>query len=186
LAATCYHNAIVVDNKSQMQPAGRFLWLNWANGQWLDSQDADVLIAEHDGYKKDGVIHRRSLQRVKEDHWRVSDWLLPAGQLSKSHQCELNWLLPDWEWQHEGEKLHIKGAQFSIQVNVRAVKGKISTETRSLFRSGVCLLGNNISDPLAGWYSPTYSIRHPALTYRYSSQITLPVLLQTEILIIDN
>ena len=185
LTATRYHNAIVVDNQSQMQPAGRFLWLNWANGQWLESQDKDQLIAEHDGYKKVGVIHRRSLQRLEEDHWRVSDWLLPAGRFSKSHPCELNWLLPDWAWQHEGEKLTIKGAQFSIQVDVRAVQGQISTETRSLLRAGVCLLGDSNLDPLAGWYSPTYFVRQPALTYRYLSQITLPALLQTDILIFN-
>ncbi len=66
LRRTGVHNTISVDGLDQMTLAGRFLWLDWAQARLIDharSNDLawERLTAQHDGYRRLGVIHQRSV-----------------------------------------------------------------------------------------------------------------------------
>lgn len=186
LAGTDVHNTVCVEDSDQMLRAGKFLWLDWAQARWVtaEPQPGERLTAEHDGYRRMGIIHRRSLERVSAGHWRVADWLLPldAGkQPGGSISCSLQWLLPDGEWLWLGEALRVTLPPGPVQVKVTVVSGK--REEDLLVRGGERLMGISPIKPCRGWYSPTYSVKLPALSYRVRVSGTLPIQLQTDILL---
>jgi hypothetical protein len=139
LARTDVHNTVTAAGQDQMQRAGRFLWLDWAQGLILNRERApdgswERLLAQHDGYRRLGVLHRREVTAFSDARWIVSDHLLPAGRLKvessgfqvnrpnsswklsafqpsnlKPLNFRLHWLLPDWPWNVEigEEKIEI-------------------------------------------------------------------------------
>ncbi len=67
LARTSVHNTVTLHGQDQMTWAGRFLWLDWAQGQVLSRESAadgslEQMTAYHDGYRRAGVIHQRSVE----------------------------------------------------------------------------------------------------------------------------
>jgi hypothetical protein len=81
LAHTAVHNTLTVDGQNQMIRAGRFLWLDWAQGKLVAHEKADDgawerLVAQHDGYRRLGIIHQRVVTAFREGRWVVEDSLL--------------------------------------------------------------------------------------------------------------
>ena len=74
LMATRIHNTISVNFEDQMQRAGKFLWLDWAQATMEHSPAKNTLSAYHDGYRKMGIRHSRTLsiqsdtEIIVEDH----------------------------------------------------------------------------------------------------------------------
>jgi len=125
LAGTAVHNTVMVDGKDQMRRAGRFLWLDWAqaSGTSLGTKGSNYRTyfeGEHNGYRRLGVKHRRSVRCVTEDAWVIVDDLLvddsavadlAVGDLTKDHSSRgaqsrkvehdlrLHWLLPNLPFQ---------------------------------------------------------------------------------------
>jgi hypothetical protein len=169
LAGTSVHNTITIDGKDQMQRAGRFLWVNWAQAHNLEVGEPDCLATEHYGYSRLGIIHRRRLSQIDPLNWQVEDDLLPAGSEQAEHSFILHWLLPDWPWELEGTTLNLQAPPGKITLAV-----KLSQDTRQVKASGVQLIrgGEVLSGspagcaPALGWYSPTYGIKLPALALR--------------------
>jgi len=99
LASTNIHNTVQVDGQEQMRKAGRFLWLEWAQGSYIPEESGSRRVtAEHDGYDRLGVRHRRSLAYIGTNHWQVIDTLLPMHATPEHHSAVLHWLLPDLPW----------------------------------------------------------------------------------------
>lgn len=171
LSHTAVHNTIMVDGQDQMQRAGRFLWLDWAQAHQLPSKKNDhCLVAEHNGYSHLGVIHRRSLIRIDQDNWQVIDSLLPSRSFSTSHTFYLHWLLPDLPWKLSKNTLHLNSPFMNIKICVKTHSQSDihapQEQSYQLIRAGQILHGQKDILPTHGWYSPTYNLKLPALSFR--------------------
>jgi hypothetical protein len=134
LACTEVHNTLTINGQDQMTRTGRFLYLDWAQAVILPSNSSfsktrekvgelnaptpileeevgASLVAQHDGYRRLGAIHRRAVAAIIEG-WTVEDTILPAktswivrpslAKRSPAHDICLHWLLPDWPWEITG------------------------------------------------------------------------------------
>ncbi|HEY9076267.1 MAG TPA: alginate lyase family protein [Anaerolineaceae bacterium] len=174
LSAACLHNTVTIDRRDPMWRAGKFLWLDWAQGQVLTAS-ADQITAKHTGYRRSGLIHRRTLRRTS-DGWMVEDTILPEQHnTAEGHSALLHWLLPDWDWQLEDSTLtlsHPGGG--SLRINIQADIGATLQSLR-LARAGSLLVGDGEISPLQGWFSPTYNLKQPALAFLAQFSGSLPL-----------
>ncbi|MCP4139321.1 MAG: hypothetical protein GY755_03355 [Chloroflexi bacterium] len=159
--ATKVHNTVTVNAQDQMTRASRFMYLDWARGQVIEKSDNQI-VAEHDGYRKMGVTHRRSVS-FAENTWRVEDNLISKRQSPNIYR--LHWLLVDGKWKVENRE---ESVEISLQIQSNLTL-QISLITHyasrfSLARAGECLLGDADIPPSRGWYSPTYGVKIPALS----------------------
>ncbi len=182
LAHTRNHNTIEVDGQNQMTRAGRFLWLDWAQGLRLDSPFSNVQIAEHDGYRRRGILHRRTVEQ-QSDGWLVHDDLLPAGGRAAAHIFRIHWLLPDWEWELDGQVLRLRGGDGPIRLEISLSEDSGRPLEMQLIRAGKVLKGAPEEQPTLGWHSPTYGVKQPALSLRAAYSGFAPLRLNTNILI---
>ena len=186
LAGTAVHNTVMVDGRDQMRRAGRFLWLDWAqaSGRLFSSNLAktssrDGFEGEHNGYRRLGVTHRRTVQCVTEDAWMIMDDLVGAGE----HALQLQWLLPDLPIEVNADSsfcavLSAEKTRFRWNVYSSA------PGTGTVVRGGKNLAGSLINgdQELLGWESPTYGELCPAISLLYRVQALLPVRIVTVIL----
>ncbi len=203
LARTSVHNTVSVNGQDQMTRAGRFLWLDWAqaapprrdraaDGSW------EALEAQHDGYRRLGVIHKRRVVAFRDGRWRVEDDLLPAdGAAAGEFTFTLHWLLPDWEWE-AGERGEGRGdwgrgerGEGRVELRLRAPDGWVllrleaqgagSTARLRAVRGGEAVYGGGQVEPVLGWYAPAYGQKEPALSLLFEARGRLPLTLATEI-----
>ena len=161
LAAANVHNGMLVDELEPMQRRGRFLWLHWAQGRFLESKSTpsgqmQVVVAEHDGYAKIGVLAKRTLIRAGNNLWTVVDELTGIGE----HSLRVGWLLRDGKWEIEGTILHYESTAGNVRLDFSG-----PDITYAMFRAGQRLAGELRvkSEGLLGWFSPSYSVKQPAL-----------------------
>ena len=213
LAGTAVHNTVMVDGRDQMRRASRFLWLDWAQASGRSfarsSEDPnhnsrtsaslpDAFVGEHDGYRRIGVTHRRTVRCVTEDAWVVVDDLLGAGD----HELRLHWLVPDLPFEiasHQPFCLEFRGPSTRLRWSIYCDLPAIAT----IFRAGKKVAEvrtdpgktepnrsaqNQLVDPVAedaqllGWESHTYGELQPAISIVYRVQAPLPARLITAIL----
>lgn len=207
LSRTAVHNTISVNGQDQMTRAGRFLWLDWAQGHIVDYEKAKDgtfkrLIADHDGYRNLGVIHRRDVLISEEDRWIIEDHLITSDNLpspqSKTNKNKLidpegkvfdiriHWLLPDWPWElektnHESQYLlNLKSPhgvitlRTSLKTDPR-LPGTNNDPIIKIIRAGELLLGPAPAESTYGWMSPTYGIKIPSLSFSVEVKSTLPL-----------
>ena len=180
LASGFVHNTLTLDGRDQMQRAGRFLWLDWAQAETLIHEMDEEgrirrLVAEHNGYRYLGALHQRSLEATTTG-WRVTDTVLPVdGAKERSHEVRISWLLPDWEWEVFPEhELRFKGPSFRFDLQIDG-----ATDL-ALVRAGECVLGDIEPDSTWGWLSPTYSVKQPAVMVVANASGPLPLEIITE------
>ena len=78
LKSTLAHNTVSVDQSSQMRKWGKFLWLDWtvAKALQFDFEDGTTCWSgEHYGYRKFGIVHRRTVY-ARESEWVIIDDLI--------------------------------------------------------------------------------------------------------------
>ena len=179
LASSKVHNTLTINDQDQMLRAGRFLWLDVAQAQILShkidaSGDLIQITAEHDGYRKLGASHQRTLTRTDEG-WNIRDSVIPCGRSPDRYfDLHLIWLLPDWKWELFGESLlQLKGENFPLQLQI---KGADQTH---LFRAGKLLHGSLPTDPTWGWFAPNYGTKQPALMVVAVKKTHLPAEFQS-------
>jgi hypothetical protein len=157
-AETGFHNTLTVGGRSQMDSAGRFLWLPWVRGRlhhFLNSESGRLAYLEggHDGYERVNppVFYRRGVLRCGDRLWIVLD----GAWSRRSCEYRLNWLLPDLahDWNPEARRLRVHTAHgdYWIQFSKR-----ISGSTVDLVRAD--------SDSPRGWRSTKYNSRTPGLS----------------------
>ena len=173
LARAAVHNTLVVDDLEPMERAGRFLWLNWAQGKVLGrwrSADGrlEAIAAEQDGYRRLGITHRRTLMRFDVSAWLVVDDLLGDGD----HRARLGWLLADGAWTLRPGRLGLHYRRSRADVIFGAPNPRLA-----LYRAGELLAGVELpgESALKGWVAWTYGDRQPALRLEIESQGRLPL-----------
>jgi hypothetical protein len=169
LDITAVHNTLTINGLPQMTKAGQFLWLDWAQSEVLDLADVEDfglnwIVAQHDGYRKLKLTHRR-MASVEGDLWMVRDQVLPLEEgkaANKPVTARIHWLLPDWDWQFNNGLLRLDSGQGDVTIQMRCAEGETH---HSLVRAGESLLGEGEVAPFRGWFSPTYSVKVPALSF---------------------
>lgn len=172
LSGTAAHNTVMVDGREQMTRAGRFLWLDWAQANYLQG---DNLTAEHLGYARYGVRHRRSLSFLGANHWQVVDSLLPEGGRTEQHSAVLHWLLPDLPWDLTGTTLRLKTLGGIVRLRVALANETTAQTYIQLIRAGKVVAGPGTAPAILGWFSPTYNLKVPALSFRFFIEGVLPL-----------
>ncbi len=186
LTHTAVHNSIMVDGRQQMTRAGRFLYLDWAQAEIITHErsrdgDREKIIARHNGYRRLGVIHQRTVTAHQADCWQIEDHLLPTprSRHSASRGMRLHWLLPDWEWKIDDTGLKITLLSPYGWVNL-SIQSTLRNLQSSVVRAGETLFGGLPADPTWGWVSPTYGVKIPALSYSVSVESVFPLTVSTE------
>lgn len=199
-ASTKAHNTIMVNNEDQMTCAGRFLWLDWAQARVISqethsSKRLNKVTAEHDGYRKLGITHRRTVH-IQENQWEIIDSLQTIGmnqdqKKSNSDQASqmittLFWHMPDFSWNftqsEETDAVKITlivpdVGTIELSVQLEASENNDHQVNIQVIRAGVLMAGDGIADPTLGWFSPTYNVKAPALTLAYQIIAPPPVTL---------
>ncbi len=164
--STRAHNTLRVDGTDQMQKAGKFLWLDQAQARWLPEVEPGVLTAEHDGFLRKGVLHRRAIRFERQDLFLVTDSLLLKD--STQRRADLHWLLPDWQWLLTGQTLQLNQQNRQVTLAISAINAitlrPLPAAGISLVRAGENLLGQK-GDATMGWVSDTYGDKKPALSF---------------------
>jgi hypothetical protein len=198
LTCTQVHNTLTVNNQEQMQRAGRFLYLRRAQAQVVGhdrgkNSDWFRLTARHDGYRRLGLIHQRSVTGYEGGRWLVLDSLLPAVETAAAAgnapvEVCLHWLMPDWDWQiDDGDSWNVNLSLNSPLGPLRLVlslsdQGQANSDLPKLqlARAGELVYGNGDVAPIFGWSSPTYGDKIPALAIRWMVTNIPPILLSSE------
>ena len=189
LTEAAVHNTLTVNGRDQMTRAGRFLYLDWAQARLIE-QDEKHLVAEHDGYRALGVTHRRDVA-IRENGWLVSDSIYASRNTHYVKTVRLHWLLPDWPWELEGASLRIESPygwialsvishQYSVTSNQLPVtSNQLPITNIQLVRTGELIHGSSSASPTWGWFSPTYGVKQPALSFAVEVEGKLPFILAT-------
>ena len=186
LTHTAVHNTVMIDNRQQMTPAGRFLYLDRAQAKVLKREQAEDdswerIVAYHDGYRRQGLMHVRSVTVHKDDLWVIEDRVQPlADDVQRAtHVVRLHWLLPDWEYKMQNAECGVKIK--SPYGWISLVIGDQSTVTGvQLIRAGEMLHGVGEISPTWGWVSPTYGVKELALSFAVTAVGELPIILVSE------
>jgi hypothetical protein len=183
LTCTAVHNTVTVAGQDQMTRAGRFLWLDWPR-VYIYNYPADdrKVAAFHEGYlRRFQVTHRRELGLMQDDSWVVVDKLLPGrkpGQLLFT----LHWLLPDRPWELAGTSLRLDSPMGPLQLELASSIPDPESQIQ-LIRAGQVLVGQNTLGTIFGWSSPTYGVKHPALSLRYTLHAVPPLEITTRFIL---
>ena len=201
LARTAVHNTIMIDGADQMRHAGRFLWLDWAQASIIDydrsRQDSyDRLVAQHDGYRRINLTHRRAIEYQNRE-WIIKDDILPLlpnvpqphdQPIGRPHNIDLHWLVPDWPWEIENNT-----DKSTIALRLLSPHGWIKLEIKShtfsnsscnliplalhIYHRGIPIYGTDRPIPILGWVSPTYGYKYPALSIQANTTANIPLTL---------
>jgi heparinase II/III-like protein len=164
---TAAHSTVMIDGKSQAEPAGPFAWQRRSTIaellQWISNETLAFADAEHDGYGglPDPVSHRRRVIFVKPRYWLVIDDLM--GQASHG---------VDIRFQFAPMKVRIDGGGW-----VRAtLDGRHGLLMRTFASAPMeADIREGCRTPLEGWLSPNYGQLEPAPVLVYSMATELPV-----------
>jgi asparagine synthase (glutamine-hydrolysing) len=175
-ARTSAHNTVTVDGRDQMLKFSRFLWLNWAQRlevQYEHAQDQEFWHGAHSGYERQGVIHRRSVER-RGDTWNIIDNIEGSG----CHRASLRWLFPDFPSIDVAELGLVK---LKTQVGYIVVNTTCSAYAEfSLVRAGETVVGTTHPEDITrGWVSHTYASKQPALSLGLDAEVELPIRFET-------
>lgn len=191
LARSEVHNTLCLDGQDQMRRGGRFLWLDWAQAQVLNhevntEEGWERWIAEHDGYRRLGVIHRRGLTAWRDGRWLVEDWVLPRTNhvaTGRLHHIRLHWLMPDWPWRIENKgritELHLASPHGWVDLCI-VYEEAAQHGAATLVRAGERVYGTAPVAPFWGWVSYTYAHKTPALSLVVEVEQVIPARLTSE------
>jgi hypothetical protein len=185
LDTTAVHNTLTLNSLPQMSKAGRFLWLDWAQAEVMDTgKDArgrqNWAVVQHNGYRHLNALHRRMVS-AEGAYWIIRDQVWPlndAQNFKEALEVRLHWLVPDWPWTLENSVLRLDSGYGDVVLDLRS----LDTALRfSLARAGENLLGDASVEPHRGWVSPTYAHKVPALSLAVYASTAKPLTLTTRI-----
>ena len=156
--STLAHNTIQVNRTNQAQSTGPTMWINHYQVKVIDSETTpiqDKIVAEHNGYQKMGLTHRRALLFDKEKGIvTITDDLIAKN--SQEYMVEIPLHL------HPSVGIIKADNQcFVLQHNkARNVEVQLDPLLQSKEVKGQ-------EGPILGWYSPSFRIKEPT-TVLYS------------------
>ncbi len=187
LTHTAVHNTLTVNGLEQMTRAGRFLYLDWAQARLVRQEyDGDSscqrVTAEHDGYRRLGLRHQRSVE-YQPSRWIITDLMLPGSNPASATplSLRLHWLLPDLPWE-----MDVQLSQVTILLRTPPGMVKLCVHSPGaalrplLARAGQRLMGAGPVHPTWGWTAPTYGYKIPSLSFSISLSGTAPLSLTSE------
>jgi hypothetical protein len=196
LAGTAVHNTITIDHQDQMRRASRFLWIDraQASGQVYSSNGhscADRFEGEHDGYRRFGANHRRTVQWLGGSGWVIKDEILNDIGWAGEHDVRLHWLVADLPFELRGAPFQV--AFKSQQQQIRWIILSSSETNGFIVRAGKQVAGNHgaksgspalaaAETQLLGWEAPTYGDLRPAVALVQQTRSALPVIFVTVVL----
>lgn len=186
LTHAAVHNTLTVSGLDQMIRAGRFLYLDWAQAQVVSGNPAGDgswlhLVGQHDGYRRQGVIHQRSVT-TQHGGWVIEDTILPDKPAPKTDLklmirpevlFRLHWLLPDWPWELDGARLALTGPAGQVVLQVIANNWLEGPVNVTIARAGELITGLGPIEPTWGWISHTYGTKLPALSAAFNLETQL-------------
>lgn len=196
LTGSDVHNTVTVDGQDQMRRVGRFLYLDWAQAEVLSPsakpEDSKWrLSARHNGYRRFGLWHQRDVVIREDNSWLITDAIYPARSPGPElrHTVCLHWLLPDWPWE-----VQTVSGSLAVEIQLASPCGPVQLrlaleqprrdfreDLLQIVRAGVLLYGNGPVQPTWGWSSPTYGLKVPALSIRFTASGPVPVHFVTQI-----
>ena len=156
---TAAHNTVLVDGRDQARQRSPFMWADPYTAELMAADETDGhvhLLARHDGYASVGVRHWRAVHFDRTGSTvTVWDHLAGAGD----HALDLNWHISGTvEMTREGAVIRREGeAMAAVRVDGGTARWRTGEE-----------------NPICGWVSPAYGVRHAAWTVRASWQGKLP------------
>jgi hypothetical protein len=143
----------------------------------MDDGSWESLAVAHNGYRRLGVEHRRTVTAHRDGRWEIVDQVIAIRKRDfPALKVEVHWLLPDWEWELIEQdthcmEIHVKsplgpiGLKFSLD-QVDSVSQEENRLALGVTRAGELLAGEGEISPNWGWVSPTYGYLEPALSIR--------------------
>lgn len=166
------HNTVTLNGDDFYQRVSRFLYLgqkkignivlnvsDFANEQALHCSQFAVY------WEVYRVKINRTVKVVYPDLWEITDAPEKFEPITPSPVLwQVHWLLPDWAYRleqaEEESALHLQSPYGEVILRLKCT----SPFGLSLWRAGETLAGNLPAPPQAGWVSPTYSVKQPALS----------------------
>ena len=170
-ASTRFHNTVTVDGDDQMTRIGRFLWSNWCNATGHRGKEGNFpqLEAQHDGYSKKGITHRRGIVLLDPSCWMIVDDILGSG----AHHVTTHWILPDRPF--EFSELGMLSLNFGGNIVQLKVHANVAI-SYSVVRAGELMAGDGANADLSrGWISRHYGKKDPAISLDCEVRSQLPV-----------
>jgi hypothetical protein len=196
LTSTSVHNTVTVNHADQMPRASRFLHLDWRAASvqteietlrepFHGEKLGEVIWHVHRGYfSRFGILHKRAIGfDEQENTFAVRDRLQTAKIDRRENLFTLQWLLPDWKWQFERQGsqvlFRIASPDGEIKLKVHAVEHFTSGKEIAfpqqrpcamdvtIVRAGEIVFGTGAAAPARGWFSPTYAVKTPALSFAF-------------------
>jgi len=193
LAGTQVHNTVSLAGKDQMTKAGRFLWLDCPKVKSEKEEPGGYAVTfSHDGYKRSRVIHKRRVELVSKSLCRVFDEIHYTGKGTPPvKEIWLHWLLPPLHFRQtdaDALQLHLEESKPEILLSISTNTGDNAGEIEhQRIRAGGVVFTSNHESKLSGdtgrfgWFSPTYGVKEPAISYRVIVKGRLPITFVTEI-----
>ncbi|HKZ55047.1 MAG TPA: alginate lyase family protein [Anaerolineales bacterium] len=204
LAGAGVHNTLVLHGEEPMRRAGRFLWLDWAQGRALGRWAApggqlEALAVAHDGYHRFAAAHRRTVARAGDDVWLVVDEVMGLTRGSKGplvstrRERDLPHAVAGDQlpgsphvgvvvrlgWLMPDGPFVFEGDHLTLDTPAGPALLRVEAPSgrRALYKAGVRLSGDTEpdEDPVWGWRSPTYAQKEPALFFVLRCSGALPL-----------
>lgn len=174
MRSTAAHNALRLDGEETSRlGAGRWLWRIENDARptvhaWTSDARSDLLDASHDGYRRlpQPVVHRR---RIRFDKQRTAWWIEDLLEGSGEHLVELFF--------HPAGQPGIEAAADDGQ----AVAVKLPAPRADLWLFGPPGL---VPRQVDGWISRGYGHREPAVVLVYALRGSLPLRLETRLVLV--
>jgi hypothetical protein len=164
--STRLHNTLLVDGRSQSEPAGPFHWRTATAATrlaWCTTSRFDFVEGAHDGYAP--LRHRRAVL-ARSGCWVVADRLIGRG----AHRVDLHWHLdPRWTVARVDDVWVRADDGAGVPVWIATLPGTIE-----IVRGGD-------PEPELGWMSPAYGVVAPTTTLRVTQRLTTPGTILTAI-----
>lgn len=175
--STAAHNTVVVDDLDQMTKGPRFMWFDWIESERLAHRPPadgrpEFWQGQHLGYRnRQGVVHRRTVERFEDHRWIVTDELLGDG----THKAALYWHLPDvpHEWDEEELTLQLSTGVGPVWLFLEAPG---PAEVR-----GDVVRGLTSGEHVLGWESLYYGVKEPHIVLRLVLTGACPMKIVTRI-----
>ncbi len=171
--STAAHNTVQIDGANQSDIGGPFLWLRHAHASLLDASDDGLglqwAVGEHDGYRKQGAVHRRRVEfDTDANQLRIFDEIDGDGE----HDLALHWhFAPDVRL--------LPGPELGVWLATKQGSDRqLIIEADKVWRWEVF---SGSDEPVLGWYSPALGLKVVSSTLRGLKRGQLPMRVMTTV-----